>query len=223
MLYNMYTLRKGDVYKMKEIKVKLYSFDELSDDAKENAIEKARERNCAWYWDNVSEEINALSDIAYTMGADKNVRYEFSTCSPSYIEFSFGDIADGLKDIRALKYIYNNFISPFVKGKYYSTNGEYINGKYHYKYKYSKAIKEFSSVSGMYIDFVIHDVYLEYIDKAKRHISFDVDDFIDDVEDRLCKTILEAAEEYDSKENWRERLLDNEDEIYNEDGTIYRR
>lgn len=207
---------------MKEIKVKLYSFDELSDDAKETAIEKARERNCYCYWDSVSEEISALSDIARTMGADKKVDYEFSTCSPSYIKFSFGDIADELKDIRALKYIYNNFISPFVIGKYYSTNGKYINGKYHYKYKYSKAIKEFSSASGLYIDFVVHDVYLEYIDKAKRHISFDVDDFIKDVESKLCKTILEAAESYDSEESCRERLLEDDAEIYNDDGTIYR-
>ena len=206
---------------MKEIKVKLYRFDELSEDKQDKIIENAQRDN-AFYWDDVQSEIDALSDIAYTMGADKNVRYEFSTCSPSYIEFSFGDIANELKDIRALKYIYNNFISPFVKGKYYSTNGKYIDGKYHYKYKYSKAIKEFSSVSGMYLDFVVHDVYLEYIDKAKRHISFYVDDFINDIEKRLCTTILEAAEEYDSKENWRERLLDNEDEIYNEDGTIYK-
>ena len=43
---------------MKEIKVKLYRFDELSDDAQENAIEKAQERNCEHYWDNVSEEIS---------------------------------------------------------------------------------------------------------------------------------------------------------------------
>lgn len=207
---------------MKEIKVKLYRFDELSEDAKENAIEKAREGNCNWYWDNVSEEISALSDIACTMGANKNVDYEFSTCSPSYIEFSFGDIADELKDIRALKYIYNNFISPFVKGKYYSTNGEYINGKFYYKYKYSKAIKEFSSASGLYIDFVVHDVYLEYIENIKKHVSFSVADFIKDVEDRLCKTILEAAESYDSDESWHERLLDDDREIYNDDGTIYR-
>lgn len=207
---------------MKEIKVNLYRFDELSEEAKENAIEKARERNCNWYWDNVSEEINALSDIAYTMGANKKVDYEFSTCSPSYIEFSFGDIADDLKDIRALKYIYNNFISPFVKGKYYSTNGKYINGKYTYKKRYSKAIKEFSSVSGLYIDFVVHDIYLEYINNIKNHVSFSVADFIEDVEEKLCKTILEAAEEYDSNEAWNERLLDDDREIYNENGTIYR-
>lgn len=207
---------------MKEIKVKLYAFDELSEDAKEKAIEKARERNCDWYWDIVQEEISALSDIARTMGANKNVRCEFSTCSPSYIEFSFGDIADGLKDIRALKYIYNNFIYPFVKGKYYSTNGKYINGKYNYKYKHSKATKEFSSASGLYIDFVVHDVYLEYIDKTKKHISFDVDDFIKDVEDKLCKIILDEAENHDSDESWRERLLEDDAEIYNSDGTIYR-
>lgn len=207
---------------MKEIKVKLYSFNELSDDAKEKAIEKARERHCDWYWDIVREEISALSDIAYTMGADKNVSYQFSTCSYSYVEFSFGDIADDLEDIRALKYIYNNFIAPFVKGKYYSTHGKYIDGKYCYKHKHSKAIKEFSSVSGLYIDFIVHDIYLEYINNIKNHVSFSVADFIEDVEDRLCSTILEAAESYDSDEAWRERLLDNDNEIYNSDGTIYR-
>lgn len=193
---------------MKEIKVKLYRFDELSDDAQENAIE---------------EEISALSDIAYAMGVDnKAIDYSFSTCSPSYIEFSFHDIADELKDIRALKYIYNNFISPFIKGKYYSTGGKYINGKYHYKCKNSRAIKEFTPASGLYIDFTVYDVYVEYIEKAKKHISFSVGDFIQDLENRLCKIILESAEEYNSEEYWRERLSDNDEEIYNEDGMIYR-
>lgn len=211
---------------MKEIIVKLYSFDELSEGAKEKAIETARERDCGCYWDIVSEEIGALSDIARTMGADKKVDYEFSTCSPSYIKFSFGYYvtcnACKLKDIRALKYIYNNFIAPFVKGKYYSTRGKYINGKYTYKHKHSKAIKEFSSVSGLYIDFVVHDVYLKYINNIKNHVSFSVADFIEDVEEKLCKTILEAAKEYDSNEEWNERLLDDDREIYNSDGTIYR-
>jgi len=206
---------------MKEIMVKLYRFDELSKDKQDKIIEKAQSDNM-FYWDEVRPEIDALSDIAYTMGADKKVDYEFSTCSPSHIEFSFDDIADDLKDIRALKYIYNNFISPFVKGKYYSTNGKYINGKYTYKKRYSKAIKEFSSISGLYIDFVVHDIYLEYINNIKKHVSFSVADFIEDVEDKLCKTILEAAEEYDSEENWRERLLEDDREIYNSDGTIYR-
>lgn len=208
---------------MKEIKVKLYRFDELSVNAKENAIEKAQEKNCEHYWDNVSEEISALSDIAYAMGADnKTLDYEFSTCSPSYIEFSFHDIAGELKDIRALKYIYNNFISPFIKGKYYSISGKYIDGKYHYKYKNSRAIKEFIPASGIYIDFVVYDIYAEYINKARKHITFNVNDFIKDVENRLCKIILESAEEYNSEEYWRKRLLDSDEEIYNEDGTIYK-
>ncbi len=205
---------------MKEITVKLYRFDELSKDKQDKIIEKAQSDNM-FYWDDVRPEIDALSDIAYAMGADKKIDYEFSTCSPSYIEFSFGDIADDLTNIRALKYIYNNFISPFIKGKFYSTHGKMVNGKYTYKKYYSKAIYEFTPASGMWIDYAVLDVYKEYENKLKSHISFYVADFIADVEKRLCNTILEAAEEYDSEENWRERLLDDDREIYNEDGTIY--
>ena len=206
---------------MKEITVKLYRFDELSKDKQDEIIEKAQSDNM-FYWDEVRPEIDALSDIAYAMGADKKIDYEFSTCSPSYIKFSFGDIADDLTNIRALKYIYNNFISPFIKGKFYSTDGKMVNGKYTYKKRYSKAIYEFTPASGMWIDYVVLEVYKEYKNKLKSHISFYVADFIADVEERLCNTILKAAEEYDSEEIWRERLLDDDREIYNEDGTIYR-
>lgn len=206
---------------MKEITVKLYRFDELSKEKQDKIIENAQRDNM-FYWDDVRSEIDALSDIAQAMGADKKVGYEFSTCSPSYIEFSFCDIADDLKNIRALKYIYNNFISPFIKGKFYSTHGKMINGKYTYKKRYSKAIYEFTSASGLCIDYIVLDIYKEYENKLKSHLSFDVSDFITDIEERLCKSILEAAEEYDSEENWRERLLNDDREIYNEDGTIYK-
>lgn len=208
---------------MKEIKVKLYSFDELSDDAKEKAIEEQRENHCEDFWDSVREEIDALEDIADAMGATIN-DYSLDTCSPSYIEFKFNtydfDFED-LKDIRALKYIYNNFISPFIKGKHYSIWKQDLNGKYITKYKQSKAIFEFTPASGLYIDNIVLDVYEEYIENIKKHISFNVADFIEDVESRLAKTIVDNAEYNDSNEVWKERLLDDVDEIYTEEGKIY--
>ena len=205
---------------MKELTIKLYAFDELSADAKEKAIEKQREKHYDWYWENVQFEIDALSDIAYAIGADKKVDYEFSTCSPSYIHFNFGDIAEDLQGIRAYKYIYNNFIMPFLKGKYYS-KGKYINGKYIYKYRYSKAIKELSPESGLYIDCIVLDIWKEYIEKTRHNVSFDVADFISDIESALCKTILDEAEGQDSNEAWTNRLQDDEREIYTEEGEIY--
>lgn len=208
---------------MKEIKVKLYAFDELSEEAQEKAIEEQREKHCDDFWDSVREEIDALKDIADTIGASIS-DYHLDTCSPSYIEFKFNtydfDFED-LKDIRALKYIYNNFISPFIKGKFYSTHGKMVNGKYTYKYKYSKVIKEFTLVSGLYIDNIVLDVYKEYIDNIKKHVSFSVADFIEDLESKLAKTIVDNAEYNDSDEVWKERLLDDADEIYTEEGKIY--
>ena len=207
---------------MKEIKVKLYTFDELSESAQENVIQDAQASN-VWYWDNVSDEISALSDIAYIIGANKKVDYEFSLCSPSYVEFSFSDDVDfdSIKDKRALKYIYNNFIAPFIRGKYYSTKGTYIDGKYHHKFRYSKAIKEFTPASGIYIDYDILDVYKRYIDDFKHNVSFSVSDFISDIESELCKTILDRAEELNSDGYWRGLLSDSDEEIYTEEGKTY--
>lgn len=207
---------------MKELTVKLYSFDELSDDAQEKAIEEQRDKHCDWFWDSVQMEMDALKDIANTIGANK-YDYSLSVCAPSYVTFEFNtydfDFED-LKDIRALKYIYNNFVAPFIKGKYYSS-GKYINGKYNYKCKYSKATFEFTPSSGMYIDYIVLDVYKEYVENIKKHISFNVADFIEDVESKLAKTIVDSAEENDSDEAWRDRLLDDDREIYTEEGEIY--
>lgn len=205
---------------MKTLCVKLYAFDELSDEAKEKAIEKQREKHYDCYWDSVQEEIEALSDIAYAIGANTKVDYEFSTCSPSYIEFKFGDIADDLQGIRAYKYIYNNFIMPFIQGKYYSKL-KYIDGKYTYIDKRSKAIKEFRPISGWSIDYIILDVWKEYIEKTRNHVLYDVADFISDIESALCKDILDSAEINDDDESWADRLLDDEREIYTEEGEIY--
>lgn len=208
---------------MKELTVKLYAFDELSSEAQEKAIEEQRDKHCEDFWDSVEDEIDALKDIADAIGANK-YDYHLDTCSPSYVTFEFNtydfDFED-LKDVRALKYIYNNFVMPFIKGKNYSTSGKYINGTYNYKHKQSKAIFEFIPASGMSIDYIVFNIYKEYVENIRKHISFDVADFISDVESKLAKTIVDNAEYNDSEEVWKERLLDDDREIYTEEGEIY--
>lgn len=204
---------------MRTLQINLYSFDELTDDAKEKAIQAKREENAPYYWDNVSDFIEALKDIAYAINGEIK-DYSFSTCSPSYIEFYFSDIADELKDLRALKYIYHRFVAPFMCGKCYGklipTNDGYIHKK-----RYSKAILSFEPKSGICIDYVILTTYKEYIEKARNKESFDVDDFIKDIEKNLSDYIVSSAEEYDSDQEWMEKLQEDNSEIYTKEGQIY--
>lgn len=204
---------------MRTLQINLYSFNELTDDAKEKAIQAKREENAPYYWDSVSEFIEALKDIAYAINGEIK-DYEFSTCSPSYIEFYFSDIADELKDLRALKYIYHRFVAPFMCGKYYGKLIP-INDGYIHKKRYSKAIFEFEPKSGICIDYVILTTYKEYIEKARNKESFDVNDFIKDIEKNLAAYIVNSAEEYDSDQEWMEKLQEDDSEIYTKEGQIY--
>ena len=106
---------------MKTIEINLYSFDELSDEAKEKAMNKYYENEDFFYiWDDAHKTVNAFC-------------YETSinTYNNSWLEPNLNNIDDNiinLKGVRLMKYFINNFDFLF-KRKYLKSFDGHKNHK----------------------------------------------------------------------------------------------
>lgn len=199
--------------------INIYKFDELNKKAQEKAIENYREN---YDINNIlDEELNSIKSIAYAIG----VTYELNNYYGYEInlDFYYGNKTDdemNLSGRRAIAYIYNNYISPNLKGKYYSTTGKYIDNKYKYKYTYSKCTKVFCCpFTGLYMDDDLYITFEKFCNKLKNNKQLKVSDFIEMLADILLS-------DYNSQVNW---LLSDENIIeeininnieFLEDGTV---
>lgn len=111
----MYRLEKHK-NKMKEVKVKLYEFSELSEQAKEVARNLYRENNtddASFIYDEARASVQAFHKIFGTKEGNRNWLEE--------IDFSrVKDQVLRLNGDRLQRYIWNNYRNDLWKGKYYS-------------------------------------------------------------------------------------------------------
>ena len=202
----------------------VYHFEDLKEDVQEKLVKEEQESNCTdpWFWDFIDFE-DSYKAIADVLGA--KLKYSYDTCSYSYTELldclDF-DVAE-LKDSRAMAYIWNNWIEPNLKGKYYSTKGRWINGKYCYKHRYSKIKKSIDDCpfSGIFWDNVFADAWDEWKAEYKRRAGrshVDVDDFVKILQDKMTDYVIQEAEYKESEEYAREHLMES-DTLYYENGT----
>lgn len=202
---------------MKEIKVKLYKFDELSEEAQEKAIEAERNNMDIWFY--VDNEIESIYTIGDIIGCGKQyIKYELSLCSYSYIEYKeYDSPEEEICGIRALKYIYNHFIAP-------NMTYNIIFNKDYTKKHYNKCKKHFH-INGYYMEDIILKTYNDIINEIRKsknikHIT--VHYFIQTLEENITSAIMNQVEYVMSDDFIREELLNIEEEIYNSDGTIYK-
>lgn len=129
------------------------------------------------------------------------------------------DAPDG-DSLRVARYVWNNFAPGIMKGKFYSTRGEWIDGKYSYKHRHSKIILEMDNcpLTGYGVDCDILQPVIDCLHYKKRFTSYDA----------LMKECLQAffhawyAEmEYCSTfEYFQEWALANDENWYTENGDI---
>ena len=107
---------------MKEITIKLYTFDELSDEAKKRAHEAFL--STGDYWD-ASGDATATIKKVEELFCIKLSDWEIGSCNPRYPTVTFensrwyNDALD-LKGNRARAYLWNNFGKVLLTGRYYS-------------------------------------------------------------------------------------------------------
>ena len=139
---------------MKTITTNLYLFHELN----EKAQRKAWEKSSFDFSEDHADEYRATL-AAFEKIFNVNVfRYDVGgmVFNPSFDFDLTGDAPDG-DPIRLARYLWNNCADYILKGKYYSTRGQYINGKYTYKSRHSKILKSFYDcpLTGVCMDYDI--------------------------------------------------------------------
>lgn len=206
---------------MREITMQVYEFDELSDTAKEKARNWWRSKSWDDDYDYIVEPIKAIGKIL-GMKADWKVG-----CRGEYVEFK-GDLdyeVEDLSGVRALKWVWNNWIEPTLKGKYYGKlvpcekSVEHPNGVRHVKY-YSKATLSFDCpLTGTCGDMNLIETYQWMVEQVRKGQEVTVEEFVEDLESRLLKEFHESWEHHQSDEYIDEGLVANGYEFY-EDGSV---
>lgn len=107
---------------MKTIEVKIYSFDELTEDAKKVAIENYKNNNLTFdfIYNDAEKTVEAFCE-AFNV---KIGRHSWLDCNTSHID---DDILN-LNGLRLRKYLLNNFGSTLYKRKYLK-HGENLNSR----------------------------------------------------------------------------------------------
>lgn len=200
---------------------KIYNFDELSDKAKENAINHYRE-SMQFGWQD--EIINTIEKIAEAMSCDYNYySYDGITYDVSFTPNGFDEEIEGA---RAWAFIENNFITPNEKAKiYYLNHIIYCDGRKNWSRK-SKINFNLSDCpfTGYCADCCFFEAWQEWkknfsIAKGHRRGS-NINDFIELVAEKLSSEWTQDNEYQYSDEGITEVFEANEYEFL-EDGTIY--
>jgi hypothetical protein len=159
---------------MKTISINIYSFNELTETAKENAINNQRENICTDYiYDDAHETVKKFHELFGTKEGSKS----WLDINTNNFEYNVTE----LKGLRLRTYIINNFGYALFKGKYYSLwSKKDVSYKYHkegypvLKTRHSKVMFENSSVlTGVcYDESILQPIYdfIEY--KNKDYYSY---------------------------------------------------
>lgn len=216
----------------------VYEFDELSDEAKKEAIKGQRdfelqtENPWAGEWRDTLHEIEKLFDIE----VDFDSYNQHSISWRKWWNKEYGEEMLSLSGNRALSFLWNNYGRDIYKGKYYSCHDRWENGKYRYVSRRSKCtlVSGDCPLTGVCYDNDALDPLWNFLEGKSpdekpmviqhqfkyRFENWTVKDIIEDCVDSLCDA-WEREEEYRlSDEGLIESIKSNDYEYY-EDGTLY--
>ena len=160
---------------MKTITTDLYEFHELS----EKAQRKAWEKSSFDFSDDHGGEFRATL-AAFEKIFDIGV-YHYDVGSmvfnPSFDYVTAGDAVDAPAGdpIRLAKFIWNNYADYILTGKYYSTRGKYVNGKYTFKSRHSRITRSFFDcpLTGFCFDYDILQPVIDCLHYKRFFNSYD--------------------------------------------------
>lgn len=202
---------------MREINIKVYSYDELSDEAKRVAIEKSRQSVGDVRSEYDSDDYRAtLKKIEQIFGIEVN-KWEVGLCSRPWFDFSFDDFhydeGEGCEEF-LMRYL-NREILPHVNNFKYYTKGR--NGKRSkvvldpYGYSYC--------LTGCWCDIAVDDALNNMWDAVRRRDS--CYDFVNNMLHNFFHNWQRDMEAEYEDDNVAEYISENEYEFY-EDGTPFR-
>jgi hypothetical protein len=183
----------------------IYTYDELSEEAKEYAYEDYCECCEPADRDTLNVLLNnfeSLFPISITSMDIYDYDFEF--------EGKYGGEIYNLKGIRLLKYIYNNYYDKLFRGKIYY---------YNKKHRQSKIIMTVIEglFGGEYDDAVLKPIY-DFLKKPEKDIDFY--ELLRKCLDKWNEIFNDIETDFYNEDNFRERARDRKWEFY-EDGEIY--
>lgn len=207
---------------MREVITEVYNFNELSDEAKEKAIEAHRFDFCdTWSWENW-ESIQAIAKACSLEIMRDNYN------DTGFQRFHLGNIDNYLDinmlgGVRAMSYIYNNWIMPNMKGKYYSALVSRNERELVYKKRYSKCTRVFECpFTGYGLDDCLFEAYNEFCELVrKKPRSANVVMFIGILSQHVQKWLQSDYDNAISDENVAS-MLDCNDYEFLESGVDYK-
>lgn len=209
---------------MKNYKVKLFHFDELSESAKSSVIDRERESPYSFATiaieSDAEERLDSLKGFCDAMDLEYEVRVDHDS---RFIKWNFKYDNDEEMKNKGSKYLlrYLNYHYYDIRGKkYYSCNHHYDeNGKFHYAHRYSKFqyTEGNCPFTGMCYD---EDLLKPIFDWYKKpNWNWDIEDMI---EECFCYFLScwEKDEEYRFSDEYLADAIENNwgDKLYFEDG-----
>lgn len=159
--------------------INIFTFDELTEEAKEKAIEKFRS-NDDYFWDDDNRKV--LDEF------EKNFPVNIGTWEygyHKYINFTMESFENDEQVLeftgqRLATWLWNNYKDVLYKGKYYSkgnytyVNPENVNDyKYEYKQRYSRVLLEENCLTGYCVGYDILKPLHDFIKKPNNSDTFE--------------------------------------------------
>lgn len=208
---------------METIEIKIYSFDELTEVAQQNAINIFRQKqDFSFEFDDIISSVKKLIDIF-----DLKTGNEYTDLRYSHIEDNILE----LSGVRLYKYILNNYGFALFKPKYLKCIDKAVNYKQFickqhknhkgeiYTFLYSKHKKTDSCVlTGVcYDDDILQPIY-DFLKKPCKLTTFE--DLIQDIENAISKTFNDT-EDWINSDEYITDIIEANDYEFTEDGKLY--
>lgn len=160
---------------MRTITENIYTFNELQETAKEVAV-KHYQDNIVLTWQD--EIINSFKAIATACNCDVDW-YSYDGIEYK-VSLNPVDLDEGISGVRAISYIYNNFIEPNIKFKYRKHMGSIP--------VYSTIFKDdYTCFTGYCSDYVLIEAYKEFLNDFRKTPALNIRDFLDILESNMSK------------------------------------
>lgn len=213
---------------MRTVEIKVYKFNELSDQAKKKAIDKQIERvDTSHIYDDARDTVEAFCKAFNVSTYDSFLEPRTSHVDDNILELSGN---------RLRKYLYNHHFSDLYRGKYYgrstdkNKDGTKIEvskqrpfGRRHVK-RYSKVFFERECVlTGVCYDSIMLSPIYDFLDEGHTKDNYNRITFKDLIEEcfEALEKSLKEEEEHLTGEEYAEQVITDNDYEFTEDGTRY--
>ena len=190
----------------------VYSYDELTQEAKEKAHMDYR-NNQEYFW--LDEIDNSIKAIGSLLDIELEVRDIYCNTFRGFFDYPC-DLED-LSGSRAIAWIHNHvdFKKPAYKLR---SHKGYKKGMRH---ALPLSLMEDTMLTGYCADYILHEAYKLFIERLRKHPTLKLNDFFELLADAAAKE-YENEVDYQNSEEYFADLCEANDYTFLADGTFFR-